>query len=162
MNTSHSSVPTRGRNLHNYPLLAAGYFSLAFAVFQISAIWWPLATLKYFGGPAEMSLQRPLAYAALCLGVGLIVGGFGFYSLSGAGTIRRLPLLRTALIFVTAIYLLRGLLAIPQVPFVLRHPDLLRMLIFSLIALCVGMVYVVGVVHLYKYGRPGETTPLGV
>ena len=54
------------------------------------------------------------------------------------------------------IYLLRGLLIIPQVPVVMKHPDLIRFLLFSAISLCVGAVYLAGIVTLYRHGRPGE------
>ncbi len=40
------------------------------------------------------------------------------YALSGAGVIRRLPLLRTALVLIAAVYLTRGILGIPVVLFV--------------------------------------------
>lgn len=99
-----------------------------------------------------MSVERPLAYAALCLGVAAIVAVFGLYALSGAGKIRRLPLLRTVLIGVTVIYLLRGLLLIPQTPLVLKHPELIRFLVFSAISLAVGIVHAGGVVKLYRRG----------
>lgn len=135
---------------HNYPLLAGGYFSLAFSIFQISAIWWTPGVIRYFGGPANLSVQRPLTYAVLCIVVGLIVAVFGIYALSGGGMIRRLPLLRTLLAIATAIYILRGLLLIPQVPLVLKHPELVRFLIFSVIALVVGFVLLVGTVQTWK------------
>ena len=111
-------------SLHNYLLLAGGYFSLAFAAFQVSAIGWSPSAVRYFGGPADLRIERPILYALLCLAVGAIVAVFGVYALSGAGKIRRMPLLRTVLISVTAIYLLRGLLFIPQLPVVLKHPGL--------------------------------------
>jgi hypothetical protein len=81
---------------------------------------------------------------------------FGLYALSGAGKIRRLSVLRTGLIVVTSIYLLRGLLAIPQIPVVLKHPDLMRSFVFSVISLLVGALHLAGVMHLYRYGRPAE------
>jgi len=142
--------------LHNYALLAGGYFSLAFALLQVSGIWWSPSAIKYLGGPADLSVQKPVVYAALCLVVAAGVAVFGLYALSGAGKIRRLPLLRTGLIIITVIYLLRGLLAIPQLPIVLRHPNLMRFLVFSLISLGVGAAYLAGVMYLYRYGRPGE------
>jgi len=141
---------------HNYLLLAGGYFSLAFAIFQLTAIWWPPAAVRYLGGPAEMSAQKPILYSALCVFFAAIVAIFGLYALSGAGQIRRLPLLRTGLIIITVIFLLRGLLAIPQIPMVIKHPHLLRFLIFSVVSLVVAALYGCGVVQLYRDGRPGE------
>ncbi len=154
---SASAPQTEPARPHNYLLLIGGYFSLTFAAFQVSAIWWSPEVIEYFGGPADLKTFRPMGYAALCLAVAAIVGIFGLYALSGAGTIRRLPLLRAGLIVIAAIYLLRGLLAIWQMPMVLKHPHLVRFLVFSLISLCVGAVYARGIVGLYKYGRPGES-----
>ena len=153
--TSAPALP-QPASLHNYLLLAGGYFSLAFAAFQVSAIGWSPSAVRYFGGPADLRIERPILYALLCLAVGAIVAVFGVYALSGAGKIRRMPLLRTVLISVTAIYLLRGLLFIPQLPVVLKHPGLVRFLAFSAISLCLGMVHLAGVVQLYRHGRPGD------
>jgi len=47
----------------------------------------------------------------------LVFAGFGFYCLSGAGTIRRLPLLTPALWFIGGIYTLRGLILILDIAF---------------------------------------------
>ena len=141
--------------VHNYWLLAGGYFSLGFAAFQASAIGWPARAVKYFGGPAELRIERPIQYAVLCIVIAGVVAVFGLYALSGAGKVRRLPLLRTVLIAVTAIYLLRGLLVIPQMPIVLKHPDLVRFVVFSAISLGVGLVHLGGAVQLCRHGRPG-------
>jgi hypothetical protein len=146
-----ASTPTKSKpQFHNYLLLVGGYFSLAFAVFQVAGIWWSAQAIKYLGGPAEMSVKRPTLYALVCVAVAVVAAIFGLYALSGAGTIRRLPLLRTGLITIAAIYVLRGLLLVPQLPVVIRHPDLLRFLVFSAISLCVGAVYVIGIVQLYR------------
>lgn len=144
-------------SLRNYALLAGGYFSLAFAALQVSGIWWTPDAIRHWGGPADLSVQKPLVYALLCLVVAAVVAVFGLYALSGAGKIRRLPLLRTGLVATTAIYLVRGLLFIPQFPVVWKHPQLARFLVFSLVSLCVGIVYLIGVRYLYRHGRPGET-----
>ncbi len=140
----------------NTLLVIGGWFSIAFAVFQISGIWWPASAIRWFGGPAEMSVTRPVIYALLCLVVGLGVAVFGFYALSGAGKVARLPLLRTMVTTVTVVYLLRGLLLFPQLPTIIRYPTLWRFAEFSLISLIVGFVHLGGLVKLYRYGRPGE------
>jgi xanthine/uracil permease len=100
--------------------------------------------------------EKPIQYGLLCIAIGVIVAIFGLYALSGAGKFRRLPLLRTVLLFVAAVYLLRGLLVIPQTPIVLTHPDQVRFVVFSGIALCVGVIHLGGLVQLWRRGRPGE------
>ena len=71
---------------------------------------WPAAA-AYFQAPPALLNDRVRLF---------MVGGtaalipvlFGFYALSGAGVIRRLPLLRTALVGVGSLFLLRGLFII--------------------------------------------------
>jgi len=145
---------------HNYLLIAGGYFSLGFAAFQASAIGWPAWAVGYFGGPARLRVESPIRYAALCVAIAAIMAVFGLYALSGAGKVRRLPLLRTVLIAVTAIYVLRGVLIIPQTPIVLKHPGLVRFLVFSAISLCIGIVHFGGIVQLCRLGRPTDSRNL--
>jgi hypothetical protein len=140
----------------NSLLLIGGCFSLAFAVFQFSGVFWPANAIKYFGGPDELSQTQPVIYALLCMVFAAIVAVIGLYALSGAGKIRRLPLLRTVITITTVIYVLRGLLLIPQIPIVIEHPDLMRFALFSVISLCVGLVHLAGLIKLFKQGRPGE------
>ncbi len=140
----------------NALLLGGGCFSLAFAGFQISGIFWTPQAIKYFGGPAELSEARPVLYMLLCIVVAAIVAMLGVYALAGAGRIRRLPLLRTAILLATAIYLLRGLLLIPQIPAVVKQPSLMRFALFSAISLCVGLVHLGGFIHLLKIRNPGK------
>jgi putative oxidoreductase len=151
--TAPALQPAPKRNLM---LLIGGSFSLAFALFQLSCIWFPPSLLGYFGGPVEMSIQRPVVYALVCVAVAVAIAIAGFYALSGAGKIQHLPFLRIMLTGVTAVYLLRGLLLFPQVQFVLHHPGFARFVVFSAIALVVGLVHLGGLISLFRNGRPGE------
>ncbi len=75
----------------------------------------------------------------------LVFAGFGFYCLSGAGTIIRLPLLSPALWLMGGIYSLRGLLLIPELIGLMRgeaHP--FRQLVFSAAALVIGLMIIFG------------------
>jgi len=137
----------------NTLLLVGGIFSLAFALFQVSAIWWPLSVIEYFTGPVQLSVEKPRMYAVLCLVVAALMAVAGLYSLLGANTLRRLPLLRSVLIAVTVVYLLRGLFIVPQWLIVDRHPEMFRILVFSLISLAVGLIHMVGVVRLCRSER---------
>ncbi len=140
----------------NYWLFGGGIFSLAFAVFQITAIWWNKDLLQWFGGPVPLMLEHFWKYVALCVIFGALVAGMGIYALAGAGKMPQPPLLRTVLIVTTVIYLLRGLIAIPQAPIVLKHPEFARYLWFSVIALAMGVVHLIGTVQLFRRGRPNR------
>ena len=94
-------------------LTAAAYLSFAMAAGQAIISIWPAAA-AYFQAPPRLLTNRLLL---------LVVGGsaalipvaFGLYALSGAGRIRRLPFLRTALITVGTLFTLRGLFIIMTV-----------------------------------------------
>lgn len=136
----------------NVMLVVGGYFSLAFAVFQLSGIWWSPEAVAYLGGPATLCATNHPLYAVLCILVAVAAAAFGLYALSGAQAIRRLPLHRAVLVGITAIYLLRGLLLLPEALAFHRAPTLLpiRFLLLSAIALAVGLVHLAGVVHLLR------------
>ncbi len=142
----------KARPAQNVMLRIGGWFSLAFALFQASGIWWPPHAVGYLGGPATLCATRPVAYSALCIVVAIGAAIFGLYALSGAGDVRRLPLLRAGLVGITAIYLLRGLLLFPQV--LAFHHIPLRFLLFSAIALAVGVVHLIGTIGLFRRGTP--------
>ena len=68
---------------------------------------------------------------------------WALYAFSGAGIIRRLPLLRTALVLISAVYLLR---AFAVLPLVILRPELLDTfaVVSSMIVLAYGLAYAVG------------------
>ena len=77
----------------------------------------------------------------------LIMVVFGLYALSGAGIIRRLPLLRFGLIGISALYLLRGLfviLSLLVVLGILRGQLLIQGEISTLVFLAAGIAFAVG------------------
>ena len=49
----------------------------------------------------------------MTLGIAAILALWGLYAFSAAGALGRLPLLRPAMLVITAIYLLRGLVLLP-------------------------------------------------
>ncbi len=126
-------------------LLLAGVLSLAVAVFQIYLGFSPSAS-AYWGGPTE---QPVLLVASLI--VGLIFAVWGLYGFSGAGVIRRLPLLRLGLIVIGLIYTLRG---IPGIMILLIMAGIIRdpqpippqAVISSLVSLAIGLLYLVGTI----------------
>ena len=126
-------------------LILAGVLSLAVAGFQGYRGLSPAAS-AYWGGPTE---QPILLIASLI--VGLIFVVWGLYGFSGAGVIRRLPLLRLGLIVIGGIYILRG---IPGIMILLIMAGIIRdpqpippqALIASLVSLGIGLAYLVGTI----------------
>jgi hypothetical protein len=69
---------------------------------------------------------------------------WSLYALSGAGVIRKLPLLRTALCAITAIYIVRG---VAFMPLMAQFPgnSMLFWVISSSVCLAIGLVHLMGV-----------------
>ena len=150
-------------NPHGYAnpyLLIGGAFSMAFALFQLSAIFWTQEILRYYGGPASMQSESPWLYIVLCIVVAALAALCGLYAFSGAGKFRRLPFLRTVLITITAIYILRGLAIFRDLRLIRDNPeqDLQRFAVYSAIALCAGLVHLAGVIGFFRKRREPATT----
>jgi hypothetical protein len=80
-------------------------------------------------------------------GAALILVIFGLYALSGAGSIRRLPLLRLGLVGISSLYLLRGLFFILTLLLILgvfQGEILIQGVISNLVFLTAGITYAVG------------------
>src|SRR5919112_280167 len=76
---------------------------------------------RFFGAGERMARlsARGSAYpAVVTAGIAALLGLWALYGLSGAGVIRRLPLLRPALWLIAGVYLARGALGVPVVLFV--------------------------------------------
>ena len=128
-------------------LVAGGCLSLAAAALHIGCIVGGPAWYRFFGAGEEMaraaergSWTPPL----LTLGIAAILAIWAAYAFAGAGLIRRLPLMRTALVAISAIYLLRGLFVFS--PALFNRPDLSSAFMFwsSLIVLVYGIAYAAG------------------
>ena len=111
------------------------------------------AWYRFFGAGEEMArlAASGSSYpAAITAGIAVVLAGWALYGASGAGLIRRLPLLRLALALIAAAYLARGILGIPFVLFVddpYAHELRARMtfmLVSSAICTYLGICYALG------------------
>ncbi len=84
------------------------------------------------------------------LGIAAMLFIWGAYALSAAGVLPRLPLLRTGLVVIAAIYLLRGLAFVP-VNLVTRQYSDGFAVISSLIVLIYGVVYAIGTAKAWEH-----------
>jgi hypothetical protein len=129
-------------------LLAAAAASFGVAALHVAMTFVGISAYEYFGAPGNLvaAARRGSAVPALVtLIIALVFAAFGFYGLSGAGLAPRLPALRVLLVGISGIYLLRGLVVFPE--FILHFyaralPA--RMMVFSLIALTIGLIYAIG------------------
>lgn len=152
--------PTTKNQAAKYALLVAGSLSFAVAVFQAIIGFSPSWSL-HFGAPEDLTANPVLLLIAGLTAAALFVV-FGLYGFSGAGIVRRLPLLRLGLSVIAGIYVVRGLLV---VPLVLVKAGLLSpwgsipepAMPSSLVSFLIGVTYVVGLaLEWTRLGSPTE------
>ncbi len=98
---------------------------------------------------AELAEQGHWYPTVSTLIISSILAIWALYALAGAGVISRLPLLRTALVLISGVYILRGLsfgVLIPYFP----GNSLLFGLISSSICLFIGILYSVGTYQVWS------------
>lgn len=128
---------------------AAALASFAIAIVHVAAIFGGESFARFFNAPPlvlAMIQQRSLWIIPVVLVLCGVLSTFGLYAWSGAGRMRRLPLLRTGLVTVGAIYFLRGLLLGPLVVFAVRHPGGVswQSFAFCIVSLLLGLAYLAG------------------
>ena len=127
-------------------LVAGGWLSAAASLLHIGCIIGGEEWYRFFGAGEEIAMAAAAGKMwphLLTLGIAVVLAIWAAYAFSGAGRIRRLPLLRTGLVVIAAIYLLRALLLLPALalnPAVLTTFDVVS----SLIVLVYGLAYAIG------------------
>ncbi|WP_299326184.1 hypothetical protein [Parasphingopyxis sp.] len=127
-------------------LIVGGWMSAAASFLHIAVIVGGPDWYRFFGAGEQMArmAERGDAYPAIVTTlIALILAIWAAYAFSGAGLIRRLPLLRTGLITISAIYLLRGLILVP-ILFLSDVPATPFTIWSSLIVLAYGFAYAAG------------------
>lgn len=140
-------------------LSLGGATSFFLALLHVGAVFGGEAAARFFTAPRPVLLliqQRSLWIIPVLLVIVTILGGFGLLAWSGAGRMRRLPFLRTGLVAVSTIYLLRGIVIIPLALLALQHPGRVQWqaFLFCVVALALGVVYLTGTI-----GRWSELAP---
>jgi hypothetical protein len=127
-------------------LIVGGWLSVAASLLHIAVIVGGPDWYRFFGAGEQMArmAERGDAYPAIITtAIALILAIWAAYAFSGAGMIRRLPLLRTGLITISAIYLLRGSVLFPI--FLFGNGPVAQFDIWSsLIVLVYGIAYALG------------------
>ncbi len=148
----------------NIVLLFAGILSFCAAAYQLVISLVPKWS-AFFGAGEELT-SKPLLLLLLGGVVAILLATWGFYGLSGAGLIRRLPLLRLVIFLIGAIYIFRGL------PIIMKLLERVRLLPASealdlpaflvfLGALIAGIFYWVGLAIGWKQMSFKATSPSG-
>jgi hypothetical protein len=140
------SIALQSRTPGSKWLVAGGVLSVLAAILHLAVIAGGPAWCRFVGageGMAQAAERGSPTPTLITLAIAAILMIWALYAFSGAGKFRRLPLLRTALILISAVYLARGL---ALVPLVALRPDLVDTfaVVSSLIVLVYGLAYAIG------------------
>ena len=132
--------------MQNPFLIVGGVLSAAASLLHLAVIAGGPAWYRFFGageGMARMAEQGSLTPTLVTIGIATVLAVWAAYAFSGTGVIPRLPLMRTALVLISSVYLLRGLVLIPALIINRGSPEPF-VLWSSLIVLVYGVCYAVG------------------
>ena len=152
MNTAH---PPRGGRW----LLAGALLTGAASLLHVGIILGGPAWYRFFGAGEEMArlaARGSLRPAIVTAGIATVLGVWAAYALSGAGVIRRLPLLLPALVLIAAVFLGRGVLGVPLVlladdPYAAQlRARMTFMVVSSAISAAIGVCYAAGAARVWR------------
>ena len=144
-------------------LIAGGALSTLASALHLAVIAGGPDWYRFFGAGEDMAraAERGSAMPALVtLGIAALLAVWAAYAFAGAGLIRRLPLLRTALVVIGVIYLALGLLIIPVVLFVSYSQGAFDYW-SSLIVLAYGSIHAVGTWRAWSILTPPKSVTAG-
>jgi hypothetical protein len=132
--------------MRNRWLVVGGLLSAAAALLHIAVIIGGPDWYRFFGageGMARAAQRGSWVPVVVTLGIATVLAIWSAYAFSGAGLIPRLPLIRTGLVTISAIYLARGVILFPSL---VLKPQLVDAFAVwsSLIVLAYGVAYAVG------------------
>ena len=130
----------------NKLLIVGAALSALAAALHIACIVIGAPMYRFVGAGERMAQMASAGHwypTVAALVIAAILSVWALYALSGAGVIRKLPLLRTALIVITAAYLIRGIAFVSLMPFFPGN-SLLFWLVSSAICVSFGVVHFIG------------------
>ncbi|MED5621131.1 hypothetical protein [Ideonella sp. BN130291] len=135
----------------NPALLLAAALSFIAALLHLGCILGGPAWYRFFGAGermAQAAARGSWVPAGVTAGITLVLLAWAAYALSAAGAVPRLPLLKAAIVAITVVYLLRGLVLVPALVFKPTHVTPF-VVWSSLICLGYGLVHLLGVVQVW-------------
>lgn len=134
-------------------LLAAAALDVAAALLHLACIVFGAPWYRFLGAGERMAQMDAAGHwyptvATLVISGVLLV--WALYALSGAGVLRRLPLLRPVLTAIAAVYLLRGTLFVALMPYFPGNSPTFW-LISSAICLVFGLVHLAGLRQRWRH-----------
>ncbi|MGI2172153.1 hypothetical protein ACROAE_18490 [Shewanella sp. MF05960] len=130
----------------NKPLIIGAFFSAVAALAHLGCIIFGGDWYRFFGAGEQMAKMAEAgeSYPTVVTSVIVIILSiWSIYGLSGARIIGKLPLVRTALVLISSIYVLRGLVFVALMP-IFPENSITFWLVSSTICLSIGVLYSVG------------------
>lgn len=149
-------MPSVASNPGSSWLVVGAALSAAAALLHLGCIVGGPDWYRFFGageGMARAAARGDLRPTLITFGIATVLAVWAAYAASGAGLIPRLPLLRTALVAITAIYLIRALAFLPLHFWHPQHSDAFAFW-SSGIVLVYGVVHLVGVLRAWRHLTP--------
>ena len=140
--------------LENYNtalILGAGLSAIA-AALHVAIVIGGSSWYRFFGAGEQFASAAAKGRrwpAIITLGIACMLGLWAAYALSGAGVIRPLPFLKLALVLITSLYLLRGLVLVPALLFARSS---VTPFVFWSSAICIGYggFHLLGLVQIWS------------
>ena len=142
--------------------MAGAIMSLLAALLHIGVIVAGPDWYRFFGAPEELALaaeRGEILPALMTSAIAGVLGLWAAFAASGAGLLPRLPLLRTALVTISAIYMARGLLLVPVLALV-PYPEGAFDYWSSAIVLIIGVAHTIGTIRAWPALGPRSPRPI--
>ena len=129
-------------------LVAGGVISAVISILHVFLTFRP-ELYRYISpgqgsGLAQIAEQGSSLIRIVTFALAVMFAIWAIYAFSGAGLIRRLPLLRPVLIAIGVIYILRSLFLPSEINMVMTQGYPFRFVVFSAISLAAGVLYLLG------------------
>lgn len=139
-------------------LKLGGYINILIAIGHIVGLFWADKMFEVTGIGKEMTELAQTHFSLpylLTIFVSIAFFVFGLYGLSADKKFRRLPLLKPVIFLIAGIYLLRG---IGELIFDLEKQQANQFLeiIYSLIAVFIGLLFLIGGIKKWKLKQTNE------
>lgn len=138
-------------NQKNIFLIFGAMLSAVAALLHLACLYFGAPLFRFLGteAMAKMYESGNTAHPIIaCVILATILFSWSAYALSGAGVIRKLPLLRFALIGITSVYLIRGL-AFPFLTSYFPENSMLFWYLSSAIVFAFGLIHFMGVKQVW-------------
>jgi hypothetical protein len=135
----------------NLFLLAGAILSFAAALLHFACIFWGADGFRILGAGNDMIRMSEAGHwypSFISFVMGSLLTAWAAYALSAGGFIKPLPLLRFALVAITAVYMLRAI-GFPLLKPVFPDNSMTFWLVSSGICLCIGVAHLVGLIQVW-------------